>query len=406
MDIEKVRSSFPALGKEQVFFDNAGGSQVLGSVVDSIRDYLIGSNVQLGATYAVGKKANVSYENAYQAAAKYVNASREEIVLGPSTTQLFRNAAATLVFRPGDELVLSAIDHEANVAPWLDLAERQSLVVKWWRPSPEEGEEEQALGPRLTARGLEGLLGEKTRLVTCTHASNVLGTIHDLKGISALVRERAPQALVCADGVAYAPHRNIDVKEFGVDLYAFSWYKVYGPHIAMLYASSDRAQQQMRSLGHFFNPHATLENKLGLAAASYELLSAVPDAAAYPSSVPGWDAIRAHEAELQALLLGYLLSDGTGVTVHGARSADPAVRVPTVSFTVAGWDSRALVERVEAETPFAFRWGAFYSNRLVNDVLGLEGKSGVVRVSLVHYNTVEEVKSFIAALGKVLSEKK
>lgn len=155
----------------------------------------------------------------------------------------------------------------------------------------------------------------------------------------------------------------------------------------MLYASSDRAQQQMRSLGHFFNPHATLENKLGLAAASYELLSAVPDAAAYPSSVPGWDAIRAHEAELQALLLGYLLSDGTGVTVHGARSADPAVRVPTVSFTVAGWDSRALVERVEAETPFAFRWGAFYSNRLVNDVLGLEGKSGVVRVSLVHYNT-------------------
>lgn len=155
----------------------------------------------------------------------------------------------------------------------------------------------------------------------------------------------------------------------------------------VLYASSDRAQQQMRSLGHFFNPHATLENKLGLAAASYELLSAVPAAAAYPSSVPGWDAIRAHEAELQSLLLTYLLSDGTGVTVHGARSADPAVRVPTVSFTVAGWDSRALVEKVEAGTPFAFRWGAFYSNRLVSDVLGLEGKSGVVRVSFVHYNT-------------------
>lgn len=188
-------------------------------------------------------------------------------VLGPSTTQLFRNAAATLAFQPGDELVLSAIDHEANVAPWLDLAERQSLVVKWWRPTLAEGEAEQAFGPRLTARGLEGLLGEKTRLVTCTHASNVLGTIHDLKGISALVRERAPHALVCADGVcvallvpffmsllllphnhllfqkesyavltlqsrAYAPHRKIDVKEFGVDLYAFSWYKVYGPHIA------------------------------------------------------------------------------------------------------------------------------------------------------------------------------
>lgn len=140
--------------------------------------------------------------------------------------------------------------------------------MKWWRPTLGEGEAEQALGPRLTARGLEGLLGEKTRLVTCTHASNVLGTIHDLKGISATVRERAPQALVCADGVcvaflvllflslllllphpllpfqkesyvvltvqsrAYAPHRRIDVKEFGVDFYSFSWYKVYGPHIA------------------------------------------------------------------------------------------------------------------------------------------------------------------------------
>lgn len=150
----------------------------------------------------------------------------------------------------------------------------------------------------------------------------------------------------------------------------------------MLYASSDRAQKQMRSLGHFFNPHATLENKLGLAGASYELVAALPPVAAYLASV-GWAAVAAHEAALQGELLGYL-RERDDVAIHGSRSADPAVRVPTVSFTVRGWDSGELVRAVGE--PWAFRWGAFYSNRLVGEVLGLGG-SGVVRVSLVHYNT-------------------
>lgn len=150
----------------------------------------------------------------------------------------------------------------------------------------------------------------------------------------------------------------------------------------------------MHSLGHYFNPHATLENKLGLAGASYELAASLPHVPAYLASaaVGGWAAIVAHEATLQGLLLEYLrgrAGDGDGdgsnvVTIHGSRSADPAVRVPTVSFTVEGWDSAELVRAVGE--PWAFRWGAFYSNRLVGEVLGLGG-SGVVRVSMVHYNT-------------------
>lgn len=108
------------------------------------------------------------------------------------------------------------------MAPWLSLAEQQGLVIKWWKPTQAPDQ-----GPRLTARDLDALLSDKTRLVTCTHASNVLGTIHDLSAISAAVHARAPRALVCADAVAYAPHRRIDVKALGVDLYAFSWYKVY-----------------------------------------------------------------------------------------------------------------------------------------------------------------------------------
>ncbi|KAJ4422664.1 hypothetical protein N0V82_002668 [Gnomoniopsis sp. IMI 355080] len=396
MDVNALRSNFPALDKEQVFFDNAGGSQVLGTVVDSIRDYLVDSNVQLGATYTVGKRASTSYENAYQAAAKYINASRDEIVLGASTTQLFRNVSATLNFQPGDELVLSAIDHEANIAPWVDLAERQQLVVKWWKPASKDA-------PKLLAQDLEALLSSKTRLVTCTHTSNILGTIHDVKAISATVHRLAPGALVCADAVAYAPHRKIDVKELGVDFYAFSWYKVYGPHIAVLYGKMDTAQKQMKSLGHFFNPHKTLEHKLGLAGGSYELMSGIPAVAAYMTSV-GWEKIIAQEEALQGVLLGYL-NGRKDVTVHGEKSTDGQVRVPTVAFTVEGWDSKELVETVEKDSPFAFRWGAFYSNRLVNELLGLD-KSGVVRVSMVHYNTVDEVKGFVAALDKTLSGKK
>lgn len=152
----------------------------------------------------------------------------------------------------------------------------------------------------------------------------------------------------------------------------------------MLYASSDRAQKQMSSLGHFFNAHVTLENKLGLAGASYELAAALPRVPAYLASVGGWRAIAAHEALLQGLLLEYLRGRGEDITIHGSRDADPAVRVPTVSFTARGWDSGDLVRAVGE--PWAFRWGAFYSNRLVGEVLGLGG-SGVVRVSLVHYNT-------------------
>lgn len=152
---------------------------------------------------------------------------------------------------------MSAIDHEANIAPWKDLAARLKLTIKWWRPLK--------LSPtnlKLVPEDLKGLLSTKTRLVTCTHASNVLGTIHDIKAIANAVHT-VPNALLCVDGVAYAPHRPVDVRELGVDFYVLSWYKVFGPHVAMLYGSR-KAQEQMASLGHFFNPHDTLEQKISL----------------------------------------------------------------------------------------------------------------------------------------------
>ncbi|KAL2129790.1 hypothetical protein VTI74DRAFT_7304 [Chaetomium olivicolor] len=395
LNLDEVRGSFPALAGEQVYFDNAGGSQTLGAVADRIRDYLLNTNVQLGATYATGMKSTDRYAKGYAAAAKYINASRGEIVLGSSTTQLFRNVSYALQLQEGDELIVSAIDHEANIAPWVDLASRQNLILKWWKPSTSSLDS--TTNPKLLPSDLPSLLTPKTRLVTCTHASNILGSIHDIKAIVSTVHAHSPHALVCVDAVAYAPHRKIDVKDLGVDLYSFSWYKVYGPHVSMLYASP-RALSQLASLGHFFNPHETLENKLGLAGSSYELVHAIPAVGEYLEGK--WEGVERQEGELQGVLLEWL-NGRKGVTVWGERSADTGVRVPTVSFTVEGWNSKELVEAVERESNFGFRWGSFYSVRLVKEVLGLP-EEGVVRVSMVHYNTVDEVKGLIKALERVL----
>ncbi|KAI1468915.1 PLP-dependent transferase [Daldinia caldariorum] len=403
-DVEADRAKFPALKEDQVFLDNAGGSQTLGTVVEAISDYLIKSNVQFGGGYKASKASSSRYDSGMSAGAKFLNAEKDEIAFGPSATQLLRNLSLTFEFDEGDEIIVSSIDHEANISPWKELAARRNLVLKWWTPTT------RSANPVLFASELKGLLSPKTRLVTCTHASNVLGTIHDVKAIADVVHTAVPDALLCVDGVAYAPHRPVDVKDLGVDFYVLSWYKVYGPHIAMLYGSR-RAQKQMRTLGHFFNPDVTLENKISLGSGCYELvqsISAVVEYIGTPSSSSDdktnlWPSIRDHESQLQTHLLTYLTSRPSLFTIFGSPSADSQMRLPTVSFVVSGHDSRELVETLERTTNYGLRWGAFYSNGLVHDFLGL-GPSGVVRVSMAHYNTLDEIKGFVEALDRVVSK--
>ncbi|KAK0718787.1 pyridoxal phosphate-dependent transferase [Apiosordaria backusii] len=385
LDLNKVRASFPALSRGQVHFDNAAGSQVLGSVADRVRDYLLFPNIT---------------NDGYQAAADFINASPDDIVFGSSTTQLLHNLSQALSFSPGDENLLSPLDHESNITPWLSLANCQNLTIKWWHPDTTTSS-----SPHLSPSSLPDLLSPKTRLVCLTHTSNILGTIHLLPSITSTIRSLAPQALICVDGVAFAPHRKIDVKELGVDFYVFSWYKVFGPRVSQLYASP-RARSQLQSLGHFFNPSETLDEKIGLAGGwCQELIYGVAAVVGYLA--PRWEGIVKQEGELQRVLLGWLNSR-KGVTIYGERSDDTETRVPTVSFRVEGWGARELVEAVEKETNgrFKIRWGSYYSVRLTKGVLGLDGEDGVVRVSLVHYNTVNEVESLIEAVEKVLAEGK
>ncbi|KAL8770437.1 MAG: hypothetical protein Q9209_003863 [Squamulea sp. 1 TL-2023] len=385
LDVEAVRSHFPALKQKQVFLDNAGGSQVLSNAINSIRTYLEETNVQLGASYNVGQKATQKYNQGLQAAADFMNATVDEIVIGPSTTQLFANLsqAFALSFPADAEIICSSVDHEANISSWVRLAKMRNLKLRWWTPSTEPGH------LKLTPENLLPLLSEKTKLVTCTHTSNILGAIHDVKAIAEEVHT-IPGAMLCVDGVAFAPHREVDVKALGVDFYSFSWYKVYGPHIAVLYASQS-AQKSVSSLGHYFHtPADTLSTKLGLAAASYELVGTIPTLLAYfgpdsSSRRTTWVAIAAHEEKLQSILLDYL-NGRDDVIVYSERSPDKALRVPVVSFSVRERSSKEVVEQVDRSSDYGIRWGHFYSKRLVDEILGL-GDEGVVRVSMVHYNT-------------------
>jgi cysteine desulfurase family protein (TIGR01976 family) len=397
-DVASVRSQFPALAQKQVFMDNAGGAQVLKSVIDSITTYLTTNNVQLGASYPVSQKSTTLFSAGHEAGAKYINAGPDEVVFGPATTQLFRNLSVALKVEAGDEIVLSNLDHEANLAPWVQMAEWKGLTVKWWIPSKNTDS-----NPKLEAEDLKKLLSEKTRLVCCTHTSNILGTVTDLAPLSKVIKETSPRALFCVDAVAYAPHAPVDVKAFGVDFYSFSWYKVYGPHVSMLFVSK-KAQDELYSLGHYFKSRSTLEEMLGLAAGNYECVQAVPEIVKYLDNL-GWENISAQEEKIQEVLLKYLRSKPDIIKIYGEPSSDRKLRIPVISWKVKGQSSLGVIDAIEARSNFGCRSGHFYSKRLCENVLGIsDGDDGVIRCSLLHYNTVEEVEGLVKVLDEVIKE--
>lgn len=311
---------------------------------------------------------------------------------------MFRNVSVALKTQPGDELVISKLDHEANIASWVQLAEWKGLTVKWWVPS-----QNTTSNPKLIPEDLKKLLSDKTRLVTCTHTSNILGSVTDIAPLAKVIHETSPRAMFCVDAVAYAPHVSIDVKQLGIDFYSFSWYKVYGPHVAMLYVS-EKAQKELVSLGHYFKPGKTLEEMLGLAAANYECVQAVPEIVSYLQKV-GWDAISKQEEEIQEVLLSFLRSKPDIIKIYGEPSSDRRLRVPVISFRIKGHSSLAVIDAVEAKSRYGCRNGHFYSKRLCDDVLGIrDSDDGVIRCSLLHYNTREEVQGLVKVLDEIIEK--
>ncbi len=397
LDLEFVRSHFPALESGFVFLDNAGGSQTLRNVPELIEDYLLNCNVQHGATYAVSEEAATHLKHAQAAMAVFMNSSRvEEIVFGSSATMLTRLLAEAMAsrFEEGDEIIVCRHDHEANIGPWVAM-EKHGVEVRWWKHNPDTW--------RLEPDDLRGLLTERTRFIAFNHVSNILGTINPVTELTDIAHDAGVR--VCVDGVAWASHRRMDMQALRPDFYIWSTYKVFGPHCAIMYGDYD-ALLDLDNVNHYVIPRDSIPNKLQPGNPNYELAwgcTAIRDyiegLARRHDVIEPFDLIAAYEQQLADRLLTFLAGK-PGVKVFGAPSSGSAERVSTISFVVVGRDSKAIVEAVDPHG-IGIRYGHFYSVRLIED-LGLAPQNGVVRVSMIHYNTEAEVDRLIQVLDTIL----
>lgn len=394
LNLKWVRGQFPGLKNNMVFMDNAGGSQTLTSVINKISEYLIESNVQLGASYKTSQSAGEKLLNSRKAVQNWIHAKHiEEIIIGSSTTMLLRILSLCISenWKKGDEVIITNCDHEANMAPWRDL-QKKGITIKTWKINPQTF--------KLHIEDLQDLLTEKTRLVAVTHVSNVLGSINPIKQIAKAVHENG--SLICVDGVAYAPHRQIDVQELDVDFYGFSTYKTFGPHQAVLYGKRDLLES-MNGINHPFIKDTPYKFQPGNV--NFELaysLSAIPE---YLQELgdgdikQGYKKIKNYEAGLTEKLLTFL-NTIPEIKILGENNADFDQRVSTISFIHANKNSQEIVEQVDKYN-IGIRFGSFYAEQLIDD-LGLRERNGVVRVSLVHYNSETEVNKLIQALSEII----
>lgn len=396
LNLPFIRSQFPALQQDFVFMDNAGGAQVPRQVVERISEYLSAWNVQLGASYEVSATAGQKLRDATARLTRFIKAARpEEVVIGPSTTMLLRILSLTLSrqWQAGDEVVVTNSDHESNVSCWMDLREK-GIVVKIWKLNPDTLEFE--------LDDLRQLLSARTRLVAMTHSSNILGTINPVREVADMVH--AAGALLCVDGVAFAPHRPIDVQAFGADFYVFSTYKVYGPHQAIMYGKYELLRE-LDSINHYFIGKDQVPYKLQPGNFNFELTYGLQGTLDYFDALQAhhggraFDLIAGHEEALSEALLSYLRTV-PGLRIIGRTDSSRDRRVPTISFVHERFQSSDIVKQVDPHR-IGIRYGDFYAKKLIHD-LGLEGKDGVVRVSLVHYNTVEEVEALVEVFQKIL----
>ncbi|OSQ47905.1 cysteine desulfurase-like protein [Thalassospira alkalitolerans] len=407
LDMDYVRSQFPGLAKGWTLFDNAGGSQILKSAVERINTFLFDKNVQIGGSYDISLKAAEALLEARTSAMHLVNANRpEEIVFGSSTTALLQNLAKAMQSQlsKGDEIIVTIADHESNIGPW-DRLQDAGIKVKFWPLDREK--------LRLDLADLEPLMTDRTKLVCVTHASNILGEINPIREIADFVHAHGAQ--ICVDAVAYAPHRAVDVQAFDVDYYVFSLYKTYGPHYALMYGKYDNLLE-LDPLYHYFYGKDKVPGKLEPGNPNYELAYATCGIVDYLAKlgemagetgsvrqkiVAAYDAIAIQENALVDRLLGYLRSRND-CTIIGQSDNRDGTRIPTISFRFDGLDAGEVCKIIDREK-IAIRFGDFHSRRLA-EYLEVTDHGGMVRVSMVHYNTLDEVDRLTAAFDRMLND--
>ena len=404
-DVTQSRNQFPALsitdeGRARVYFDNPAGTQVPRQVIDRTVDCLTSRNANLGGYFTTTREAGDLVDEAHQACADFYNAaSAREIVFGQNMTTLTLHMSRCLgrQFKAGDEIVLSRMDHDANIAPWLLLAEDKGLSVRWMDFDPETYE--------FPEDALTNVLSEKTRLVAFGGASNCTGTVNDMTRFSRQAKQAG--AIVYVDAVQFAPHCAIDVQETGADIVVSSAYKWFGPHQGILWGREEvlhdtfgyKVRPAGEDLPHKFETgtlsHEGMAGTLG--AIDYlEQFGAGETRAARIASA--WRIVADYEQKLTLKLIEGLKTF-KGLTVRGITSANAMHRrVPTVSFTLEGHHPEALARGFAKDNIFV--WSGH--NYAIEPVarMGLVDKGGVLRVGLAHYNTEAEVDALLSSLTR------
>jgi cysteine desulfurase family protein (TIGR01976 family) len=366
LDVQAVRSRFSALQRPEAFFDGPAGTQVPDEVIDAIAGYLRRSNANVGGEFETSRRTEEVIARAREAAARFLGCAPGETIFGPSMTNLNFMLTRTLgrELKPGDEVVVTKLDHDANVSPWLELQHDLGIVVRF---------------ADIDLSDLEDQLSDRTRVVAFPWASNALGTLVDAEGICRLAHEA--EALAWVDAVHYGPHGPIDVTAVEADVLVCSPYKVYAPHMGLAFVRRELAE---RWRPYKARPAPGYET----GTMQHELLAGFVAAVEYIESL-GWDAIVAHEREL-----GQRFLDGLSDRVHlyGLDTMDG--RVPTFALTLPGRSPEEVARHLGDRGIFVWH-GDYYAVEVMKR-LGLD--DGAVRVGIVHYNTAEEVDRLLAEL--------
>jgi cysteine desulfurase family protein (TIGR01976 family) len=380
LDVEAVRARFSALRQPLAFFDGPGGTQVPDEVIEAVSRYYRESNANVSGPYETSRRTEALVEQARATAGEFLGCAPEETIFGANMTTLAFALTRTAgrAWQAGDEVIVTKLDHDANVSPWLELAHDKNLTVHFVDIRDDT---------TLDLDDLQQLLSDRTRVVAFPVASNAVGTVSDVGRVVELAHEAG--ALAWADAVHYGPHGPIAVGDWGVDVLICSPYKFFGPHLGVAFGRADLLESwrpykvrpaSNEPLGHRFET-GTL---------AHELLAGFVAAVEYIDSV-GWDAIKQHELTLGERFLANLPGN---VSLYGLPSMDG--RVATFAFNVEGVPTREAAARL-GDAGYAVWQGNYYALEVMNR-LGL-GDAGAVRAGIVHYNTAEEVDGLLAAIA-------
>ncbi len=408
--IDAVRAQFPAIGgpaSPPVFLDNAAGTQVPRMVVDAVAAAMIGGACNLGGRFSGSRRAMEIWDAAHQAGADIVGApSPRGITIGASMTALTLHISRSIgrLCQPGDEIVLTRMDHEGDVAPWLLMAQDRGLTVRFVPFSTESWQ--------IEPEALRAVMSERTRLVAMNYASNMTGSINDIKALVKIAHEFG--ALAYVDAVQLVPHRLPDVVELDCDFLACSSYKFFGPHLGVLWGRESvlEAMEPYKCRcasddlpGRYEVGTPQTELYAGLAATA-DYLAWLGSETGHAGSrrtrmLGGYAAFERHETPLTLRLIEGILAI-PGTTIHGITNPNRiAERVPTVSFTHDTVSTHAFAQALADDEIFAWS-GHNYALEPARH-LGLDEDTGVVRLAIAHYNTAEEIERTLAVLARVVA---